>query len=298
MTTMQLECFLAVTETLNFAKAASQLNVTQPAVTQQIRTLEEELNIKLFKRTTRMVQLTPEGQIFFDDARDILNKIRFTIKKFQEHAGGNQVLFSIGCHSHDDLVLLTDILRDMAKHYPSLRPIFHAVPFQHLYRLLAEEVVDVIMAFREKDAKISYGTYQEFIKTPIVAALPEGHPLAGKSHLTLEDIADERVILNPLHKSPGSLKDIQHALVKNRSITECLFCDTPQSGLLLAKAGYGITVLPELFIRNASGLFCVPLVGTQPLSYGVYYKSTAGNPLLKLFLKLCKTYLTANQMGL
>lgn len=64
MTTMQLECFLAVTETLNFAKAASQLNVTQPAVTQQIRTLEEELNIKLFKRTTRMVQLTPEGQIF------------------------------------------------------------------------------------------------------------------------------------------------------------------------------------------------------------------------------------------
>ena len=76
MTTMQLECFLAVTETLNFAKAASQLNVTQPAVTQQIRTLEEELNVKLFKRTTRMVQLTPEGQIFFDDARDILNKIQ------------------------------------------------------------------------------------------------------------------------------------------------------------------------------------------------------------------------------
>lgn len=55
MTTMQLDCFLIVAETLNFAAAAEKLNVTQPAVTQQIHALEKELNVKLFHRTTRTV---------------------------------------------------------------------------------------------------------------------------------------------------------------------------------------------------------------------------------------------------
>ena len=53
MNTFQLTCFLTVAETLSFVKAAKQLNVTQPAVTHQIHSLEEELNKQLFRRTTR-----------------------------------------------------------------------------------------------------------------------------------------------------------------------------------------------------------------------------------------------------
>ena len=61
MNTFQLTCFLTLAETLSFAKAARLLNVTQPAVTHQIHSLEEELNAKLFKRTTRSVEITQEG---------------------------------------------------------------------------------------------------------------------------------------------------------------------------------------------------------------------------------------------
>ncbi len=66
MNTFQLKCFLTVTETLNFARAAQLLNITQPAVTHQIRSLENELNVRLFKRTTRNVELTHEGQLFIN----------------------------------------------------------------------------------------------------------------------------------------------------------------------------------------------------------------------------------------
>ena len=72
MNTFQLECFLAVAENLNFARAAEQLNITQPAVTHQIRSLEQELNTKLFHRTTRSVSLTSAGILLMDDARQIL----------------------------------------------------------------------------------------------------------------------------------------------------------------------------------------------------------------------------------
>ena len=68
MNTFQLTCFMTVAETLNFARAAERLNITQPAVTHQIRSLEEELEVKLFKRTTRLVELTPSGYLFINDA--------------------------------------------------------------------------------------------------------------------------------------------------------------------------------------------------------------------------------------
>ena len=69
MNTMQLSCFLEVAETLSFARAAEKLHVTQPAVTQQIQSLEAELNVKLFRRTTRTVELTQAGLVFLGDAK-------------------------------------------------------------------------------------------------------------------------------------------------------------------------------------------------------------------------------------
>ena len=66
MNTFQLTCFLKVSQTLNFARAAEELNITQPAVTHQIHSLESELGTRLFRRNTRMVELTTDGFLFLD----------------------------------------------------------------------------------------------------------------------------------------------------------------------------------------------------------------------------------------
>ena len=82
MTIFQIECFLAVAEHLNFAKAATQLNVSQPAITRQIHTLEAELGTQLFIRSTRMVRLTENGRIFQSDAQLIVNTARRSVQRF------------------------------------------------------------------------------------------------------------------------------------------------------------------------------------------------------------------------
>ena len=69
MTIFQIECFLAVAEFLNFAKAAEQMNISQPAITRQIQSLEDELGGKLFQRSTRVVRLTENGHIFMVEAQ-------------------------------------------------------------------------------------------------------------------------------------------------------------------------------------------------------------------------------------
>ena len=77
MNTFQLECFLAVTNTLSFVRAAEQLNISQPAITHQIKTLEDELNTVLFKRSTRFVEITQEGISFIGDAKKMIRPANF-----------------------------------------------------------------------------------------------------------------------------------------------------------------------------------------------------------------------------
>lgn len=296
MTTMQLECFLAVAETLNFAKAAGQLNVTQPAVTQQIRSLEEELNTQLFKRTTRVVQMTPEAYAFLDDARHILHLIRFTKQRFMECSGVESLRFCIGSHTYDDLELLTDVLRSLADIYPEMHPVFQVVPFQHLYKLLAEETVDVIVAFQSKDDKESYGTYRELMRIPVMGIVPADHPLAQNDYLTVEELEKHRIVFTAPHKCPGGLRTFQHELIKDRALTDMMFCEDPGAAVLLAKAGFGVALLPKYSGQSDTKIKLIPVQGIEPLSFGAYYKSTSGKPVLKEFLRLCREHLSESKI--
>lgn len=102
MNTVQLECFLAVAEYLNFSRAAESLKITQPAVSHQITSLEDELGARLFIRTSKNVTLTEAGFMFMEDASSII-KIASSAKN-RLGAGFNDSLFlTIGCHNQSEL---------------------------------------------------------------------------------------------------------------------------------------------------------------------------------------------------
>lgn len=297
MTTMQLNCFLAVAETLNFAKAASQLNVTQPAVTQQIHSLENELNVKLFKRTTRTVELTPEGYVFLNDAKNVLHIVDHAKKRFEEADRRERMVFSIGCHSYDELDLLPDILGKMLEQCPTLYPIFQVVPFQHLYQLLKEDTVDVVLAFWEKTTKKSYGIYKELAKVNAVAILSQSLPLSQKASLSLSDLLAKKIIVFNPQIAPDCFNTIQQKIMQDKPMAEISMCDSAEECITLAKAGFGIAVLPDLMTLKDPSLSYIPLTGFEPMSYGAYYNSTANRLALKLFLKLCREYFPSFEDG-
>lgn len=288
MNTFQLTCFLTVAETLSFAKAAKLLNVTQPAVTHQIHSLEDELNTQLFKRTTRSVEITQEGLIFLNDAKNVLSIIALAKKRFKEPVVDERRFFSIGCHSHNEMYLLPDILREMTQFYKTLHPIFQVVPFQHLYQLLEEEAVDVVLAFREKGQKKGDSIYRELTQAPVVGVLPANHPLAEKDTLDRDDLQTERLIMVEPQRCPDSLNAVQHELTTGRTVFELFMCSSADACVTLAKAGFGIAVQPDFPSLRDPALAYIPIKDVEPLSYGAYYKSITGKPMLKLFLQLCK----------
>lgn len=288
MNTFQLTCFLTAAETLSFVKAAKQLNVTQPAITHQIRSLEDELNTQLFKRTTRSVEITQEGLIFLNDAKNVLNIITLAKKRFEEPVVDERQFFSIGCHSNNELRLFPGILRQMAEACLTLNPVFQVVPFQHLYQLLEEGTADVVVAFQEKGQKNETGIYKELVQIPITGVLPAGHPLAEKELLDEDDLRTQRLLLLDPQRCPDNLNTVQHELTTGRAVSELLMCGSADACITLAKAGFGIAIQPDFPSLRDPALAYIPIESAEPLSYGAYYKSVTGKPLLKLFLQLCK----------
>lgn len=291
MNTMQLDCFMEVAETLSFARAAEHLNVTQPAVTQQIHSLEKELNTRLFKRTTRTVELTQAGIIFMNDAKDILTISNRAKMRFKTTCNDDRHFFSIGCYIDSELYPFSDVLRKMSDCYPNLYPTFQVVPYQHLFQLLMEESVDVIVTFQQEIPPKKDITYKKLAEIPAVGIMVSDHPLAKKLQLSASDLANEKLILNDPQKCPNSLRKIQYQLMEYRPASDLYFYDSIDVSAMLAKAGYGIAILPDLSILKDRTLTRVPLSGFEPMSFGAYYKVQNENPILKLFLRLAQEHI-------
>lgn len=294
MNTFQLTCFLAVAETLSFARAAESLHVTQPAVTQQIHSLEKELNVKLFKRTTRSVKITKEGSIFYNDAQHIVALSERAKAKFKNPYEQDIRILSLGCHSHTQLFLLPSLLQQLKEQCPNVHPRLQVIPFQHLYRLLDEDDLDAIIGFREPDSKKISAQYRELSKIPIVCVCSLEHPLSQRQSVTMKDLKNEKLILLDPAKAQTDAAQLQGQLMGGRAPSEFFFCESIEAAIILSQAGFGISILPDLFIPPELSLARIPIENIAPASFGIYYKSIQGNPPLRALLQIMRSRIEKN----
>lgn len=285
MNTFQLSCFLAVAEYLNFAQAAQSLHVTHPAVSQQIQSLEKELNVKLFQRTTRTVRLTEEGKAFLQDAQQIVVIAERAKKRLGNAMEGIIETLAIGCYNFPCLFLLSDTLEMLRTIRPELHPRLQTIPFQHIYRMLEEGNLDAVMGFKEFSSTKIHAQYREIAKVPLVCICSCKHPLASRTQICLEELSTERLVLFLPAKAAIPMVRIQGQLIGERPPSEFYFCESAEAITVLVTAGYGISVLPDFLVPDSPLIARIPLNGTEPLSFGIYYKSLQGSPSLRAFLQ-------------
>lgn len=288
MNTFQLHCFLTVAEHLNFARAAQQLNVTQPAVTHQIRTLEAELNVKLFRRTTRTVNLTPAGYLFLTDAKGMLTISERAKKRFQDPNAQVIEPISIGCHNYAHLFMLAGAFRRMAELHPHLHPQLQVVPYPQLYRLLQEEAVDAVLGFKGITGGKAPGTYRELRRIGVICICQEENPLSERESVSLEELTKEKLVLTDPSTCPAVIARLQGQLMGERPRSDFHFCESLEAAAVLVQAGFGIAIVPDWGIPPFLPLARIPIVGTDPLSFGVYYKTLEGNAPLRSFIRLMR----------
>ena len=295
MNTTQLECFIAVANTLNFARAAAELHITQPAVTHQINSLEAELETKLFKRSTRSVALTQDGLIFWEDAAHILQSTHQAKAKLSSQSTEAFSSFSIGFHNSTELKLLPDILCEFMKKHPNVHPVLQTIPFRSLENLLDNGTLDVIFDFKNAGPEKKNMAYLELQKTRLMCALPKDHPYAAAKTITTQMLTTEKVILQEPPKLPPALFPLQKPLADSHAPKDIYFCENTEAALILVKAGLGITMVLDLEQLREKDLCYLPFENPAELSYGIHYKKLQQTNVLKDFLAISKKNITQEQ---
>ncbi len=192
-----LRAFVAFSATMNFTKAARAIGLSQPALFERVRKLEDALELKLYAKEGRALTLTPQGVEVAAFARTALSSAeRFCAKLRGEVSESVTLAAGEGAY----LYLLGPALA-------KIRP-------PQALRLLTLGGPDSIAAVRTAEAHLAVGVFdlkprglmtQPILQTPLCAALPRGHPLAAKPEIQLSDLAEERLILAPEGRSQRKL---------------------------------------------------------------------------------------------
>ncbi len=249
MNQKQLEIFTTLARTLNFSKTAEALYMSQTTVTLQIHSLEEELQAKLFERTSRSVRLTYAGQIFLEGASEILEKMQTIAEKTTYAAKGYTGKLKIGFADNVNATSLSAVVRDFSFDHSDIRIFIEGGYPGNLIKQMFQGEYDLIYvpSFRElQDYKVNYHTLASY---RTVAAFHADHPFNGSRSLHFSDFEGEDFICvssedQNLDFTTGFLKRLNAAGVPVNTVARTDNIDTV---FLMLDADMGITVLPEYF---------------------------------------------------
>lgn len=288
MNTMQLETFLAVADTLSFARAAEKLHVTQPAVTHQVRSLEAELGAKLFNRTTRHVHLTEPGRIFLADAQTILNTSRRAKRRFREGAEHQVARFAVGCRSYAHTIFLDAAFAQMAASHAGLHPDISMVPYDGLHQLLENGEVDVVLDFEGFGRRGT--TFSALMDVETVCLCPAGSPLLEQEAVWTHDLENLPIALIRPRFAADRMRDFYHEIVGNRAPQDQFVCESVEAAITLVRAGLAVSVQPAISVPP--DIARVPFYGIPTATFGIY--TSGGEPagLAREFYDLLRARLT------
>lgn len=285
MNIQQLESFLQVAENLNFARASEALNITQSAVSRQIRSLEEELDTKLFLRTTRTVSLTADGAIFLEHAKQILGQLKLATAKIRHHTNARVQTLAIGCESETDLDFLCGILDRCREQIPAFHPFLRVIPHRSLLNLFFQNELQVLFGFRENLPVKESFVFRELGQIPLCCVLPRDHPCAHLDAIEERALYDQEFILCNSYSIPSRAVEVQNRVIQHISPEKVHASENPRVILTLVRAGYGCSILPRVSFYDDT-ISYVPLKNTPLLSYGVLCHADSDDPVLRRFLDL------------
>ncbi|MBC3192330.1 LysR family transcriptional regulator [Pseudonocardia sp. C8] len=260
----QLRVFLTVASELHFSRAAARLHVSQPALSQQIRTLEKALGTPLFDRTSRATELTPAGRVLLDAAPRVLfeaERARTRVAQAAEGASGLLVVGSVGTALAS---IAPRILRTVRARYPDLQMQVSQHDTAAQMVALAEERLDVGLV--RAAAPTTAVTVEELVAEPLVAVLPGDHPLARHDTVDAGDLAGEAFVLWP--RPLGSeFFDILTGYCRDHGFSPRIVAEGAdiETQLSLVAAGIGVSLQPSYYANlRPPGVEFRPLSGDAP----------------------------------
>lgn len=245
MTITQLKYVLAVAEHKNFTLAAEKCFVTQPTLSMQIQKIEEELNVQIFDRTKKPIQLTEIGMKIVSQAKNIVNeadRIQDIVDQQKGFIGGE---FRLGIIPTVMPTLLPMFLNNFIKKYPKIKLVIEELNTKDIIEKLKNGHLDAAIAATplEEEKLKEIVLYYE----PFVAYIPENHPVYLKKEIEIDDLnLDEILLLQDGHCFKDSILNLCKAINNKEKNNFQLESGSFETLIKLADEGLGTTLLPYL----------------------------------------------------
>jgi LysR family transcriptional regulator, benzoate and cis,cis-muconate-responsive activator of ben and cat genes len=292
-----LRYFVAIAEMENVSRAALKLHVSQPALSTQIRDLEDELGFMLFERTAKSVRLTDAGFLFLKEARAVLERTGEAVRNLRAFAQAGETQLQVGY----SLALRTQIVS------PALHAFQKAMPKVHvkLHDWTGEKIVAGLrdgrlqLAFIVRPPKrgaLRGLRFEELTREQVRLAVPPNHPFAQRRSVSLTDAAREPFIALTREDFPyyNTYLSAVFAPVKNKPqvIEEH---DSITSLISAIEAGTGVGMVVEaLGYSFGSRVKLVRLTPEpKPLSFGIVARKGRLSPATEKFWQCAKEVASA-----
>lgn len=289
-----LATFLSVAKNGSFRKAAEQTNRSLPAVSMQIKQLEEQVGVALLQRTTRKVELTREGEQLMISARKALAELEAGLTQIQQTADLQQGHLSFACIPTIASTRLPLILATFAIKHPGITV--------HVRELANQDLLEAVRR-REVDFAIGPAVERrtEFDFSPVFtdeycALLPKGYNDAGRAGISLRELS--KMPLLKLSNSTAFREHVDNALRANGLVVGSNYEFTQVTTLVaMAEAGLGIALLPRIAIPRNVKLKVVRITGPA-LSRTIAIVTIRGHslsPAAQRLVDLCDELISPHQ---
>ncbi|WP_193199904.1 LysR family transcriptional regulator [Nostoc sp. MG11] len=285
-----LRYFIAVAEELHFSRAAERLHIAQPPLSQQIQQLEAELGVELFHRKTkRQVQLTEAGQVFLQEAYQLLAQLEKAIELTQRTGRGEKGQLRIGFTSLVTYDLLPVILRRFREQFPEVELVLQELTTAQQEQALKDGHIHVGFAHPPlEDNTLNQECIQQ---EALIVAMFETHPLAEQKRILMRSLSNENFIMFPRHLGPG-LYDQIVSLCQQGNFSPKVAQEAIQMQTIigLVSAEMGIAIVPSSLqnLQRSEVVYRSLEENTPLIETAVVWRQEDMTPVLHEFLQVVK----------
>ncbi|MFE3002655.1 LysR family transcriptional regulator [Nocardia sp. NPDC059246] len=285
--TRQLQYFIAVAEELSFTRAAQRLHVSQQGLSTQIKQLEHAMDVVLFSRTTRNVELTAAGAVFLQDVRGALTGLDVAIERARSVHRGEQDRLVLGALEGAALTLTEPILSTFRQRHPGITVEMRHFTYEDPSAGLATGSVDVALARRPfVDAGVHFET---LFAEPLMVMVPAGHRLAARTEVFAHELLGEPLLgaatTDPVWNAfweLDSYRDGSPAQVVSRSNTLLEELHKVATGV-----GVALTVACARWIPFP-GVRLLPIADAPPNEVAVGWRGAHESALVRSFVEVAR----------
>jgi DNA-binding transcriptional LysR family regulator len=295
MDTRQLAAFSEVVERRSFSDAAARLGVTQPAVSQQVRALEQRLGTQLLDRSGRRVEPTEAGLRLYRGAQRMLQLEEQLLEELAEPEGPLQGTLEIGASTGPAAIVLPLQLCEFERENPGLRVALTVSDTQSVVELVADRRLELgIVGAARRHRSVAF---EPFFRDEVILVCPPGHPFAGKT-VGLDELAEGPLIL--MQQGAGVRQMVEDELRKTgrkvRDLEAPLELGLQESVRSAVQAGFGVSFISRRAVESdlASGTLVEARVKGLDLAREIWIaraSGRAGSAAAQAFVSFARTRL-------